>query len=71
MVEELGRYTNQRIYIRDPRIAMLRVGGALSTRDVKSSLEQLKGLNIPVEIKESDGVLTLELSEEAGAKPKP
>jgi len=59
VVEELARYTNLKIVIRDPSIADVKIGGALGTQDVRKSLELLKQYG-PVEIQESDGVITLE-----------
>jgi transmembrane sensor len=59
VVEELARYTDQKIYIRDPSIANLQIGGALSTQDIRKSLERLKEFG-PVEIRENGGVITLE-----------
>jgi transmembrane sensor len=70
VVEELARYTNQKIVIRDPSIASLQIGGALGTKDVRQSLEYLKKFG-PVEIRESDGVITLEAlkKRDSGAAP--
>jgi transmembrane sensor len=58
VLDELTRYTDQRIVIRDPRIADLRINGALSTRDVRIALERLQKL-APVAITESGDTFTL------------
>ncbi len=71
VMEELMRYTDQRIIIRDPSIAQRKFGGALSTRDVRGALEHLKDLGLPVELKESDGALILQSAQPAGAQPQP
>ncbi len=71
VVEELSRYTDQPIRILDPSIVGVRVGGSLSTRDVRGALEHLKDHGFPVELKEVDGTLTLQSPEPAGAKPQP
>jgi transmembrane sensor len=71
VVQELTRYTDQPIVILDPRINSYRVGGALSTRNVRSALEHLKDMGLPVELKESDGALTLQASDGVGSKPQP
>ncbi len=71
VVEELSRYTDQPIKIRDPSIVGVRVGGALQTRDVRSALEHLKDGGVNVELKEVDGVLLLQASQPTGAKPQP
>jgi transmembrane sensor len=59
VVEELTRYTDQKIYIRDPSIANLQIGGQLGTQDVRKSLERLKEFG-PVAIRENGGVITVE-----------
>jgi transmembrane sensor len=58
-LDELTRYTDQRIVIRDPRIAELRVGGAVSVRDVRAALARLEKL-APVRVVESGGTYTLD-----------
>jgi transmembrane sensor len=58
-LDELTRYTDQRIVIRDPRIAELRVGGAVSVRDVRAALTRLEKL-APVRVVESGGTYTLD-----------
>ena len=59
VLDELTRYTDQRILIRDPRLAEFRVGGALSTRDVRRALSRLEEL-VPIEVKENNGTFTLD-----------
>ncbi len=60
---ELMRYTDQRILIRDPRLAQLRLGGALSTRDVRAALGRLEKL-APIAVTESGNGFTLDYREE-------
>jgi transmembrane sensor len=59
VLDELTRYTDQRIVIRDPRIADFRVGGALSVRDVRVALARLEKL-APLDVEESGGTFTLD-----------
>lgn len=59
VLDELTRYTDQRIVIRDPRIAEKRIGGALSTRNVRSALAHLQDL-APITVTESNGTFTLD-----------
>lgn len=59
VLDELTRYTDQRIVIRDPRIAEFRVGGALSVRDVRVALTRLEKL-APLDVDESGGTFTLD-----------
>jgi transmembrane sensor len=70
VVEELMRYTDQRIVIRDPSIVGVRVGGALSTRNVRSALEHLKDSGLPVELKEDNGTLVLQAIQAPAAQPQ-
>ncbi len=56
---ELTRYTDERILIRDPRLANVKVGGAFSTRNVRSALQKLQTV-APLEVRESDGLYTLD-----------
>jgi transmembrane sensor len=56
---ELTRYTDQRILIRDPRLANLKVSGAFSTRNVRNALQKLKTV-VPIEVRESDGFYALD-----------
>ena len=58
-LEELTRYTDQRIVIRDPRIAQLHVGGAFSVRDVRKTLTRLEKL-APLRVAESGDTFMLD-----------
>jgi transmembrane sensor len=64
VVNELTRYTDQRIVIRDPDIAAVHIGGALSTKDIRGSLARLQKYaeekNMPIEVTESGNTFTLE-----------
>jgi transmembrane sensor len=61
VLDELTRYTDKRILIRDPQIAGIKVGGAFNTRDVKSALQKLQ-LGVPtIEVHESEGLYTLDV----------
>lgn len=60
VLDELTRYTDQHIVIRDPRIAGLRINGALSTRDVRSSLRRLQIIEPKIEVKENNNTFTLD-----------
>lgn len=61
VLDELTRYTDKRILIRDPQIAGIKVGGAFNTRDVKSALQKLQ-MGVPtIEVHESDGLYTLDV----------
>ncbi len=59
VLDELTRYTDQRIVIRDPRIAERHIGGALSTRDVRSALKHLEDL-APIDVRENNNTFTLD-----------
>jgi transmembrane sensor len=59
VLEELTRYTDTRIVIRDPRIARTLIGGALSTRDVRASLEQITAAESKIQMREEGGQFTL------------
>lgn len=59
VLDELTRYTDQRIVIRDPRVAQLRVGGVLSLRDVRVTLARLEKL-APLRVAESGDTFTLD-----------
>lgn len=59
VLDELTRYTDQRILIRDPRLADFRVSGAFSTRDVRNALQKLQTV-APIEVHESDGLFALD-----------
>jgi transmembrane sensor len=61
VLDELNRYTDKRILIRDPRLADIKVGGAFNTRDVKSALQKLQ-MGVPtIEVHESEGSYALDL----------
>jgi transmembrane sensor len=59
VLDELTRYTDQRILIKDPRLAQLRLGGALSTRDVRAALARIEKL-APIAVTENGGTFTLD-----------
>jgi transmembrane sensor len=59
VLDELTRYTDQRILIRDPRVSNERVSGVFSTRDVRNALQRLRTV-APIEVHESEGVFTLD-----------
>ena len=59
VLDELTRYTDHRIVIRDPRVAQLRIGGALSVRDVRVALARLEKL-APLRVAESGDTYTLD-----------
>jgi transmembrane sensor len=61
VLDELTRYTNLRIVIRDPRIAEMPIGGALSTRDVRLSLRRLQALEPSIIVSEQGGQFELSL----------
>lgn len=64
IVEDLGRYTDRQIVVRDQRVAQLRLGGQLDVRkDVKSSLTLLEKL-APVAVHESGNDFILDYSQE-------
>jgi transmembrane sensor len=69
VLDELTRYTDQRILIRDPRLAEIRVGGALSTRNVRSALSHLERL-APIEVHETDGTFTLDYRAPRSGSPE-
>jgi transmembrane sensor len=81
VVEDLTRYTDQRIQIRDASIANTNVGGSLSVQNVRKALDalerQLHGTDTPIVIRESGGVLIIEAAPHkdsgsgAGTKPAP
>jgi transmembrane sensor len=64
VLDELTRYTDQHIVIRDARIAELHINGALSTRDVRDSLRRLQDL-APISVKENNNTFTLDYRAEA------
>jgi len=61
VVEELTRYTDQPIKIRDASIANLKVGGRLTTQHVRQGLEHIVEVTgAPIVIREENGVILLE-----------
>lgn len=65
VVDEMSRYTNQRIIIKDPRIAQLGFGGALSARDTRAALARLERLTPEIVVTENDGAFTLDYRSDA------
>jgi transmembrane sensor len=59
VLDELTRYTDRRIVIRDPRIAKLTIGGALPTRDVRAALKRIEDLEPTIIVTEQGGQFTL------------
>jgi transmembrane sensor len=70
VLEELTRYTDQRIVIRDPRIAERHIGGALSTRDVRGALKHLEDM-APIAVHEGGGTFTLDYRDPGSADTAP
>lgn len=70
VLDELTRYTDERILIRDPRLAQIRVGGAFSTRNVGATLARLAEI-APIEVMEKDGTFTLDYRPADGAPQQP
>jgi ferric-dicitrate binding protein FerR (iron transport regulator) len=66
VLDELTRYTDQRIVIRDARIASLRINGALNMRDVRGSLRRLRALEPKIDVKENNNTFTLDYREPPG-----
>lgn len=64
VLDELTRYTDHKIWIRDPRIAQRHIGGALSTRDIRGALQRLESF-APIEVKENNGDFTLDYRADA------
>jgi transmembrane sensor len=62
VLDELTRYTDERILIRDPRLSGKSVSGVFSTRNVKSALQKLQTV-VPMEVHESEGLYTLDFRE--------
>lgn len=59
VLDELTRYTDRRIVIRDPRIAKMPIGGALPTRDVREALRRIQDLEPTIIVTEQGGQFTL------------
>jgi len=60
VLDELTRYTDKRILIRDPRLATVNVGGVFSTRNVREALQRLQTV-APIEVHESEDLYTLDV----------
>ena len=61
VLDELNRYTDKRILIRNPLVADIKVGGAFNTRNVESALQKLQ-IGVPtIEVHESEGSYVLDL----------
>jgi len=69
VLDELTRYTDQRILIRDPRLAEIHMSGALGVRDVRKALKHIQDL-APVEVNENNGMFTLDYRAAAAAGKK-
>ena len=72
VLDELTRYTDKRILIRDPRLATVNVGGVFSTRNVREALQRLQTV-APIEVHESDDLYTLDfrpIIKEPGARER-
>ena len=59
VLDELTRYTDKRILIRDPRLATVNVAGAFSTRNVRSALQRLQTV-APIRVHESEDIYALD-----------
>jgi transmembrane sensor len=59
VVEELMRYTDRRIVIRDPRVAEHHMGGALDVRNVNATLHNLEKY-APVQVTENNDTFMLD-----------
>lgn len=59
LLEELSRYTNKRIVIRNPNAAKVMVGGVFSVRDVGSALRRIDSIS-PVDVTETGETFTLD-----------
>jgi transmembrane sensor len=59
VLDELTRYTDKSIVIRDTRLAKLNVSGAIYTRDVKTALRNLQ-TSLPVSIRETESTYALD-----------
>jgi transmembrane sensor len=69
VVNELTRYTDQRIVIRDPRVASDRIGGALSTTDIRGSLKHIvETADVPIHVTESGNTFTLDYGAQNGKR---
>jgi transmembrane sensor len=59
VLDELVRYTDERVQIQDASIADQRISGLLPTRDVHNAFKALERL-APIEVKEINGTFTLD-----------
>jgi transmembrane sensor len=59
VLDELTRYTDRRVVIRDPRIAKMPIGGTLPTRDVREALKRIEDLEPTIIVTEQGGQFTL------------
>ena len=67
-LEELGRYTDRRIRVADPRLSRLRVGVSVTTRDARAALARLQQM-LPMTVSESQGGYTLNYREPKESSP--
>jgi transmembrane sensor len=66
VLEELARYTDQSIVIRNSGIAEMRAGGIVPTTDVRVALKMLEQVvRMPIEVKESNGTFTIDYRADA------
>ncbi len=65
VLEELNRYTDKRLLLRDPRLAQWHFGGALSVRDIRVALKRIEKLG-PVVVAEHDNTFTLDYQPKPG-----
>jgi transmembrane sensor len=66
IVQELARYTDQKIIVRDAQVASTRVSVVLNTRDVHDALRRLSEL-APLDVQDGSGTITID---HAGANPQ-
>jgi transmembrane sensor len=64
VLDELMRYTDKRILIRDPRLATVKPAGVFSTRNVRATLQRLQTV-APIEVHESEDLYTLDYRADA------
>jgi transmembrane sensor len=70
VLAELTRYTDQSIVIRDPRIADLRINGALNPHNVRDSLRRLQMIEPKIEVKENNNTFTLDYRAQQPSRAK-
>jgi len=68
VIEELQRYTDRRLVIRDWRLRQWRMGGILTTRDVRAALARLEKL-APIVVTERGDTFALDYR--VGFRPSP